>query len=158
VDVDHYLSELEQNLMLGRGRWVAEFREAFRDFPVGGHTFDLFVRGGTRTRGFLLSRLFAYFSMPDYKVGFFVKHVPEDSLRLRDMIEAVTDRAGQKNIRWAWLVLVRVGSFADEVVESVDGYSRPELGISLVNLAEEDVDTSSNALGRKALSLLRIFK
>jgi hypothetical protein len=116
------------------------------------------VRGGTRPKGFLLSRLFAYFSLPSYNVGFFVKHVSEDGFSLEDLKSAVISRAAQKNTRWTWLVLVRSGSFTDRLVKVVDGYDKPELGISLVNLTEQDVDTSSNILGRKALSLVRTFK
>ena len=144
--------------MLGRGRWVADFNEAFRGFPAGGHTFDLFVRGATRPKGFLLSRLFAYFSMPNYNVGLFVKHAPEDDFSLNDLVKALADRAGEKIIRWTWLVLVRSGSFSETMIETVDAFARPEPGISLVNLKDEDVDTSSNILGRKAMSLLTSFK
>lgn len=164
MEVEDYLLAIEQNLMLGRGRWVADFTEAFRDFPVGEHTFDLFVRGGTRPKGFLLSRLFAYFSMPNYNVGLFAKHVPGDEASLKHeadlmgLVDAVMERAARTNTRWSWLVLVSPGSFPDEVVSVVDGFDRPELGISLVDLADRDIDTSANALGRKALSLVRIFK
>jgi hypothetical protein len=158
VDVDDYLLKLERNLMLGAGRWVAEFNESFRAFPVGEHTFDVYVRGGTRPRGFLLSRLFAYFSLPSYKVAFFAKHVPEEGLDLGELSRAVVGRASEHNVRWSWLVLIRSANFPAELVNRVDGFDKPKLGISLVNLAEEDVDTSSNVLGRKALSLVRIFK
>jgi hypothetical protein len=158
VEVEDYLLELEQNLMLGRGRWVADFNEAFRDLPLGEHTFDLFVRGGTRPKGFLLSRLFAYFSMPSYNVALFVKHVPEDDFSLEALKKAVTDLAAEKNIRWTWLVLVRAGCFTGKLAERIDRFDAPELGISLVNLADRDIDTSANLLGRKALSLIRTFK
>jgi hypothetical protein len=158
VEIDAYLLKLEQNLMLGRGRWVAEFNESFRNFPVGGHTFDLYVRGGTRPRGLLLSRLFAYFSLPSYNVAFFARHVPEHDVNLGDLCKAVEDRAAQNNVRWTWLALIRSASFPEELVEKVDGFGKPELAISLVNLADRDIDTSPNVLGRKALSLLRIFK
>jgi hypothetical protein len=158
VDVNDYLLKVERNLMLGAGRWVAEFNEAFRDFPVAGHTFDLYVRGGTRPKGFLLSRLFAYFSLPSYNVAFFAKEVHQDGFDLDRLMKAVTARAAEKNTRWTWLVLIRAGKFPDKLVKTVDGFDEPGLGISLVNLAEQDVDTSSNILGRKALSLVRIFK
>jgi hypothetical protein len=158
VEVDEYLLKLEQDLMLGRGRWVAEFKEAFRNFPIGKHTFDLYVRGGTRPKGFLLSRLFAYFSLPNYNVGLYAKYVPENGFNLEDLKEAVSERAVENNIRWTWLVLIRSGSFTDELVKRVDGFFEQELGVSLVNLTEEDIDTSSNILGRKALALLRIFR
>ncbi len=158
MEIDDYLLKVERNLMLGAGRWVAEFNEAFRNFPVGNHTFDLFVRGGTRPKGFLLSRLFAYFSLPSYNVALFAKHVPEDEFNLEVLWKAVMSRAAENNTRWTWLVLIRAGGFTDELVKTVEGFDKPELGISLVNLIEHDVDTSSNILGRKALSLVRIFK
>lgn len=144
--------------MLGRGRWVADFKEAFRDFPGGGITFDLCVRGGTRPKGFLLSRLFAYFSMPNYKVALFAKHVPDDGFRLEDLVKAVADRAAEANIRWPWLVLIRAGDFPGRITKAVTGFERSEPGILLVNLKDEDIDTSPNALGRKAVSLLRVFR
>jgi hypothetical protein len=158
VEVDDYLSKVERDLMLGAGRWVAEFNEAFRDFPLANRTFDLLVRGGTRPRGFLLSRLFAYFSLPSYNVALFAKHVPKDDLSLEDLRRSVTAWAEERNTRWTWLVLIRAGSFTDDTVEAVDGFDQAGLGISLVNLADGDIDTSSNLLGRKALSLLRVFK
>lgn len=158
MEVDDYLLKVERNLMLGAGRWVAEFNESFRAFPVGKLTFDLYVRGGTRPRGLLLSRLFAYFSLPHYNVAFFAKQVPEESLDFDELSQAILGRAAKHNVRWSWLVLIRSGRFPAELVNKVDRFNKPELGISLVNLAEEDVDTSSNILGRKALSLVRVFR
>jgi hypothetical protein len=158
VEIDDYLLKVERNLMLGAGRWVAEFNESLRNFPVGRHSFDLYVRGSTRTKGLLLSRLFAYFSLPNYNVAFFVKHVPEDDFSLGELRKAVEDRASKHNVRWNWLVLVRTGSFPEKLVKRVDGFDKPELAISLVNIEDHDIDTSSNILGRKALSLLRAFK
>lgn len=158
MGLDDYLLKVEWNLMLGAGRWVAELNESFRDFPVGKHSFDLYVRGGTRPKGFLLSRLFAYFSLPGYNVAFFAKHVPEDSLDLDEVRRVVEDHAARHNIKWTWLVLIRSGRFPPKLAERIRGFDKPTIGISLVDLAEEDVDTSSNILGRKALSLIRVFK
>jgi hypothetical protein len=158
VEIDEYLLKVERNLTLGAGRWVAEFSESFRNFPVGRLNFDLHVRGGTRPKGLLLSRLFAYFSLPNYNVAFFVKHVPEHNFNLGELRKVVEDRAAKLNVRWTWLVLVRSGSFSDKLVKRVDSFDKQELGITLVNLDEQDIDTSDNILGRKALSLLRVFK
>lgn len=158
MEIDDYLLKVERNLMLGAGRWVAEFNESFRNFPVGKQTFDLYVRGGTRPKGLLLSRLFAYFSLPNYNVAFFVKHVPDDGFSLGELRKAVEDRAAKHNVRWNWLVLLRGGGFPDKLVRRVDRFDKPELAISLVNIESRDIDTSSNVLGRKALSLLRAFK
>jgi hypothetical protein len=156
VEIDEYLLKVERNLILGAGRWVAEFNESFRNFSVGKQDFDLYVRGGTRPKGLFLSRLFAYFSLPQYNVAFFVKHVPDDGLSLGELRKAVEDRAAKHNVKWTWLVLVRSGSFPEKMVKRVDSFDKPELGITLVNISEQDIDTSENILGRKAMSLVRI--
>lgn len=158
MEIDDYLLKVERNLMLGAGRWVAEFNESFRSFPVGKHSFDLYVRGGTRPKGLLLSRLFAYFSLPEYNVAFFAKHVPKDDFNLGELRKAIEDRAAKHNVRWNWLVLVRDGSFPAKMVKRVEGFDKPELAIALVNVENQDIDASSNVLGRKAVSLLRAFK
>ena len=158
MEISDYLRKIEHNLMLGAGRWIAEFNESFRDFPVGRHSFDLYARGGTRPKGLLLSRLFAYFSLPNYNVAFYVKHVSEDNFSLGELRKAVEDRAAKLNVKWTWLVLVRDGKFPEKLVKQVDSFSKPELAVTLVNLDEQDIDTSSNMLGRKALSLVRAFK
>jgi hypothetical protein len=158
VEIDTYMLKVERNLMMGAGRWVAEFNEAFRDFPVAGQVFDLYVRGGTRPRGLLLSRLLAYFSLPSYNVALFAKHVPAEDIDLAGLCKAVEDRAAKLNVKWTWLVLFRTDKFPEDLIKKVNGFDKPELGISLVNLTEQDVDTSSNLLGRQALSLVRIFK
>ncbi len=158
MEIDDYLLKVERNLILGSGRWVAEFNESFRNFPVGQQSFDLYVRGGTRPKGLLLSRLFAYFSLPSYNVAFFVKHVPKDDFSLGELRKAVEGRASKHNIRWNWLVLARSGGFPEKLVKRVDGFDKQELAITLVNIKDQDIDTSSNVLGRKALSLVRAFK
>jgi hypothetical protein len=158
VEIDEYLLKVERNLMLGAGRWVAEFNESFRNFLIGQQSFDLYVRGGTRPKGLLLSRLFAYFSLPNYNVAFFAKHVPKDDFNLGELRKAVEDRASKHNVRWNWLVLVRDGAFPEKLVKQVDSFDKPELAIVLVNTESQDVDASSNILGRKALSLVRAFK
>lgn len=158
MEIDDYLLKVERNLMLGAGRWVAEFNESFRNFPVGRQAFDLYVRGGTRPKGLLLSRLFAYFSLPDYNVAFFVKHAPENDFNLGELRKAVEDRAARLNVRWTWLVLIRSGCFPENLVKKVNSFNKQELGVALVNIDEQDIDTSDNLLGRKALTLLRVFK
>lgn len=158
MEIDDYLLKLEKNLIVGAGRWVAEFNESFRNFPAGRQTFDLYVRGGTRPRGLLLSRLFAYFSLPNYNVALYAKHVPDDPVNLGELIKAAEGRAAKHNVKWTWLVLVRSGGFPEKLVKKVESFDKHELGITLVNLAERDVDASENILGRKALSLVRIFK
>jgi hypothetical protein len=154
VEIEDYLSKVERTLILGAGRWVAGFNESFRNFCVGKHTFDLFVRGSLRTKGLFLSRFLAWFSLPDYNVAFYVKHVPDDNFNFESLKKAVEERSEKNNVKWTWLVLVRAGAFPEQLAKQVDAFEKPALGVTLVNIADGDVDTSSNQLGRRAQSLL----
>ncbi|MHC5040719.1 MAG: hypothetical protein ACYTHM_25690 [Planctomycetota bacterium] len=158
MDADEYFLRLERELMVGSGRWVAEFSESFRDFPLGDRTFNLFVRGGLRPRGVFLSRLFAYFSLPDWSVAFFAARIPEGPFDLEKWKSAVEEHAGRTGSKWTWLLFLRAGPFPGDVVKRVEQFDEIGLGITLVNLAEEDVDTSDNILGRKVLPLVRRFR
>jgi hypothetical protein len=91
-------------------------------------------------------------------VALLAKHVPDDSFNLDELRRVCEEHAVKHDVKWTWLALVRPGPFPDPIVKRVDRFTKPELGISLVNLAGEDVDTSSNLLGRKGLSLVRTFK
>lgn len=158
MEVEEYLLRLEKNLILGAGRWVADFRESFRKFSVGGCTFDLYIRGSVRPKGFLISRLLAYFTLPDYKVAFYACHLPEDGFSLSRLCSAVERHSAQKNIKWNWLALFRSKDFPKSVVKRVNSFKRENIGIALINTEEQDIETSPNFLGQKAVAMVRVFR
>ncbi|MBI2845056.1 MAG: hypothetical protein HYX86_00775, partial [Chloroflexi bacterium] len=48
--LEDYLGNLERDLMLGGGRWIVDFNEAFRDYELDGLKFDLLLIGSMRNR------------------------------------------------------------------------------------------------------------
>ena len=158
MDAQTYIQNLEKNIMLGAGRWVADFRESFRNFPLGSLTFDLFIRGSTRPKGFLLSRLFAYFAMPDYRVAFYAKHTPDDGFNLSSLCKAIRKHSEKRNIKWSWLTLFRSSPFPESLIKRVEGFKEENIGIALVNTEEQEIDTSPSILGRKVVPLVRAFR
>ena len=70
--VREYLLKLERNLMVGSGRWVADFTESFWDYPLGDIVFDMAVTATVRPKGFFLSRVAAWLTTPNYYVACFV--------------------------------------------------------------------------------------
>lgn len=158
MDAQTYILKLEKNIMLGAGRWIADFRESFRDFPLENLSFDLFIRGSTRPKGFLLSRLFAYFTLPDYRVAFYAKHTPDDGFDLSTLCRVIRRHSEERNIKWSWLTLFRSSSFPANIVVKVNDFKEENIGIALVDTQQQDIETSPNILGRKVIPLLRAFR
>jgi hypothetical protein len=150
-----YLLDLEKNLMVGSGQWVADFSESFWGYQSGRVRFDLFLRGNTRNRGFLFSRFLAVFILPDYRVGCFVRAGPLDRAGFWAAVEAAEKAAEREGMHWAWLVLVDEASFPAQVRRAVEVFDRPRLGVGLVELGPNQVLGSDSYLGRSMLRHIR---
>ena len=158
--VPEVLGRIEKAMMKGRGRWVANFDESFREYRVGDVTFDFFISGNTREKGFLVSRFFSFFLNPNYEVGFFAVSAglesEPNSRRLRKWILAVKSCMRKAEMKWAWLVLVGStisDSFAKQVQEAVD----QAVGIAYVDVDRRQVVCSENYLGRQLKRYLRVW-
>ena len=158
MEIEEYLNSLENNLMFGAGRWVADFSESFRNFKIGGRTFDLYMRGGVRPKGVFLSRIFAAFTLPNYEVAFYAMRVPEDGFDLDEILKTVAERSKTAGAEWTWLLLLRNGAFPEKIAKRVENFGEPRIGLALGDIAAGDFNASSNVLGRKALSLIRVAK
>jgi hypothetical protein len=139
-------------MMTGKGRWVADFNESFRDYRVGDVTFDVFISGNTRMKGFVLSRLYSFFLNPNYEVGFFaIRMPPHDQLtgrRLRKWILAVKAAMRKTEMKWAWLAIL-----GDAPNDSTKKYVREatdsDVGIVYVDLSSREILPSDTYLGRQ---------
>ncbi|MCL6450548.1 MAG: hypothetical protein K6T75_04545 [Acetobacteraceae bacterium] len=158
MTTDEYLLRLERNLMTGSARWVADFTESFRDYRSGGASFDLMARGGMRTKGLLLSRVFSYLSLPNYQAACLAYTREVNERRLRSLLRAVSRFMREENIDWAWLVLVRTGPFAATVEKAVGGISLREIGVALVDVEARRVVTSPNYVGKRMADHVRCFR
>lgn len=154
MDIDTYLLELEQNLMTGSARWIADFTESFRDFPISGERFDMVVKGNTRPKRGLLSKLFAYLSLPDYSVGSFVYSKKADRSKLDELIRLVLEHMRENNVAWSWLVVLRHGSFSQEMKDLLREKEVNEIGIALVDTSSGQIATSPSYVGRSMVDHL----
>lgn len=143
--------------MTGSARWIADFTESFRDHPIKRETFDMVVRGSTRPKGFLLSRLFAYLSLPDYSLACFARSGKVDSKTLDRLIRLVLDHMKETNLTWSWLVIAQQGSPDQRVRELVQKKETRELGIALVDISSGEVTTNPSYVGRRMVDHVRCF-
>jgi hypothetical protein len=146
-------------MMTGKARWVADFNESFRDYRVGDVTFDLFISGNTRSKGFVLSRLFSFFLNPNYEVGFFaIRMLPKDQVTnrmLRKWILAVKASMKKAEMKWSWLTIIG-GTPNESAVRCVRGATDPDVGIAYVDLNSREIIATDTYLGRQLKRYIKL--
>lgn len=158
MDLETYLLKLEQNLMTGTARWIADFTESFRDYSVKDETFEMFVTGSTRPKGFFLSRLFAYFSLPNYSMACFVRSTWIDGRRLDGLVQLVSEYMKETNIAWSWIVIPQEGQLPAGTADLIRRKDINEIGIALVDISSEDVTTNPSYVGRRMAGHVKCFR
>ncbi len=156
---DRLISQLERELVRGKANWIADFNESFRDYRVNDITYDVFMRGNTRVKGFLLSRLFSFFLNPNYEVGCYM-HSRGGAKKLnkrdaRKIIVTTKDSMAANNMKWSWLFL-----FADDVEEDAKEYLKTvtdrALAVVAVGTETRTIVSSGNFLGRQARKFIKM--
>lgn len=153
-----YMLKLELELMAGSGRWVADFVESLWGYQAGGVTFDLFIHGGMRPQGYVLSRFVARFAMPDYLAGCYVRTGKPDLARLGSVTKAVRSHMKDRELKWSWLVLTGEQPFTSQARARVERNEVEEVGIALVDLSSEEIVTSASYPGRRMGRFIQCFK
>ena len=119
------------------------------------------ARGGTRPKGFLLSRFVAVTLMPNYEVALYAHEVGEsDSAKSRvmQMVRIIETMRDQKNIKWSWLLL-----FSDEEPPSaigrfIEDFGNKDIGIGCIDISTGRLLTSRNQLGRSLGGQMRLHQ
>jgi len=159
LNAQEAINKLERELMKGRGRWVADFSESFRNYRVGDVTFDLFISGNTRVKGFIFSRVFSFFLNPNYEVGFFAlstgRESPPNPRRLRKWVLTVKSCMERSNMKWSWLVVVGEG-LSDPAKKCVQEALDPDVGIAYLDLDSRQVVSADTYLGRQLKKYVKV--
>ena len=153
-----FIEGLERELQHGRTRWVADLCETFRDYQISGEVFPLVAHGGTRPKGFLLSRFFSYTLMPNYNVCMYAQwangtHGKEQVMRLLRIIETQRD---QKNIKWSWLLLLSEEPPSNSVSSLIEQFGNKDIGLGYINILSGELNSSPNQLGRSMANQMRM--
>ena len=153
-----FVGGLEREVQQGRTRWVADLNESFRDYPISGEVFPLLARGGTRPKGFFLSRFMSYTIMPNYNVCMYAQwvdgsHAKEYVMRLLRVIETQRD---QKNIKWSWLLLLSDEPAPESVNRMIAEFGNRDIGLGYLNISTGEIYTSPNQLGRSMANQMKL--
>lgn len=159
IDLRNFIDNIENQLIKGRGKWIAEFNESFINYPLGNFVFPLVVRGQTRSKGFLLSRLFAYLSMPNYLVSCFVYPSEINSYLKKEKLEIllgeISKMMKKNNVKWSWLIIPKEGEFNQRIIKWVEKNDLSNIGIALVNINTKNILTNNSVIGRKIKTTLK---
>jgi len=150
---------LEKELMVKGGRWIAEFTESERNHKVGDLTFDVCLRGGTRTKGLFLSRILSFFVLPNYQVACYVMKIPSSNVVSSDFVRKlllrIRERAKEEELKWNWLFLVTEDEPSTKVAKLIEE-RRDEEGVLLYNHRSKSLVYSHNLLGKRMKACLKL--
>jgi len=153
------VDSVEKQLMKGKGRWVADFKESFREYRTHGLTFDVLVRGDTKVKGFMLSRLFSYMLNPNYQVACFILSLDSgerlDEKSLARYLTAIKSFMKEEKVDWSWFLMVG-RRFGGGVKKAVAGLSDRALGVALVDPESREMVNSGSYLGRQLRRYIKI--
>jgi hypothetical protein len=155
--LDDLVSGLEEELMAGGGRWIADFNESERDYRLEDVTFDACVRGDTRIKEFgLFSRAMSSFLLPGYHVACYVTlrgTLTQDFLK--KCLHIIRRKNETDGVTWSWLVLIVKETPRDEVVRLVESFSDKDLGLVLYDSSSASLSSSQNRLGERMRSYVK---
>ena len=138
---------LEEQIIKGRFRWLANLNEVRKNYAVEDLTFPVYASGGLQEKGFLLSRIYSTMIVPRYKVHLLVYTAPEIT---RDLLRKIIFALKRKFEApdWVFLLLVQGQPVDNSLKDAVEGVDDKNLGIAAYGLGAKETITSNNVLGR----------
>jgi hypothetical protein len=158
MKVKDYLLKLEDNLMVGGGRWVADFNESFWEYPMGDLIFDMFITAKVRPKGLFLSRVAAWLTTPNYYVACFAYSKDPELKRLHEVLTTISKFLKEEEFAWAWLVVPHEGSFSRKARAMVEHNDSREIGIALVDLSSLEIISARSYWARRMIRFIKCFK
>jgi hypothetical protein len=146
---------LEEKLVKGGLRWLANFNEIHRNYSIGNITFPLYACGSLQERGFLLSRIFSALVTPKYKVHLLIYTGQNfDPKFIRKIVLACKNKFSSED--WILLGLVQKEAFQKAVKEAMAGIADRNIGIVAYSLSSKEEVFSNNVLGKGLAKHLKL--
>jgi hypothetical protein len=138
---------VEEQIVKGNLRWLANFNEIHKDYVIGDITFPIYASGGLQERGFFLSRIYSALVTPRYKIHLLLYTAPEvNNKLLRKIILSCKNKFGADD--WIFLGLVQSQPFEKTVKEAITNTADKTVGIAAFSLTSKETVTSNNVLGK----------
>jgi hypothetical protein len=146
---------VEEQLVKGHLRWLANFNEIRKDYTVEDMTFPIYASGGLQEKGFFLSKIYSTMVVPKYKVHFLLYTSPEINPSLiRKFILALKHKFGDQD--WIFLAIVQGQPLGKTLKETVENVEDKTVGICAYGTGANETVTSNNVLGRGLSKQLKL--
>jgi hypothetical protein len=147
LETDLIVDMLEEQIVKGHLRWLANFNEVRKDFTIDELAFPIYASGNLQEKGFFLSRIFSTFVTPKYQIHFLLYTAQTvDPKLLRKLILSSKGKFGSED--WIFLVLVQNEPFQNATKNVITSVSDKTVGIVAHSLASKEKVTSDNVLGK----------
>ncbi|HEY4675002.1 MAG TPA: hypothetical protein VIH48_02990 [Candidatus Bathyarchaeia archaeon] len=146
---------VEEQIVKGGLRWLANFDEIRRNYAIGDTIFPIYASGGLQEKGFILSRAYSALITPRYKIHFLLFMAPQiDPKALKKIILSCKSKFGQND--WIFLGLVQSQPFEKTAKEAITSIDDKTVGIAAFSLASKEKAVSNNVLGKGLAKQLRL--
>jgi hypothetical protein len=146
---------VEEQLVKGHLRWLANFSEIRKEYPVEDITFPIYASGSLQEKGFFLSKIYSTLVVPKYKVHLLLYTSPEINPNfLRKMIIALKHKFGSED--WVFLVLAQGKPIEKALKENIEGVTDKTVGVAAYGVGAKEMVTSNNVLGRGLAKQLKL--
>ncbi len=146
---------IEEQLVRGNLRWLANFSEIHKDYTIGDVTFPLYASGSLQERGFFLSKIFSALVTPRYKIHLLIYTEQNlDPKLIRKLVLACKSKFDPED--WIFLGLVQREAFQKATKEAVANTADKNVGIVAYSLASKERIASENVLGKGLAKQLKL--
>lgn len=154
-ELEFVIDIVEEQLVRGNLRWLANFSEIHKDYQVGDVVFPLYASGSLQEKGFLLSRIFSALVTPKYKIHFLLYAQQNfDPKLVRKLVLACKNKFGAED--WIFLGLVQSQVFQKDTKEVIANTADKNVGIAAYSLKSKETVTSENVLGKGLAKQLKL--
>ncbi|MHA1994546.1 MAG: hypothetical protein ACW97Z_08410 [Candidatus Hodarchaeales archaeon] len=163
-----FLRYVEEELMIGGGRWIATFNIAIRNFHISkalhsktsvaqSSKIDSLIYGGVRHSGFILSRAFSFMASPTYRVGCAAVTLENPKkAKWSHIVNWMRDLHTIKKemeFEWLWLLISGNGPIDLSLIKKIQSHVTKELGLVYVDLKNDEIHHSDGFIARHGAKL-----
>jgi len=146
---------VEEQLVRGNLRWLANFSEIHKDYQIGDVVFPIYASGSLQEKGFLLSKIFSALATPKYKIHLLIYTQQNfDPKLVRKLVLACKSKFSAED--WIFLGLVQGQAFQKDTKDAIANTADKNVGIAAFSLSSKEKVTSENVLGKGLAKQLKL--
>lgn len=154
-ELDLITDMVEEQLVKGHLRWLANFNEIHKNYQIGDIVFPIYASGSLQERGFFLSRIFSALVAPKYKIHLLICTQQNfDPKLIRKVILACKGKFKAED--WIFLGLIQSQAFQKETKDTIANTADKNVGIAAFSLESKETVTSNNVLGKGLAKHLKL--